>query len=68
VQMPLVNRQIAYVERAVNRLTGVLTFVGLLLAGAIVLPSNETLAYILMGASGVALVYTLFFIRRRRIL
>lgn len=68
VQMPLVNRQIAYVERAVNRLTGVLVFVGLLLAGAIVLPSNETLAYILMGASGVALVYTLFFIRRRRIL
>jgi predicted unusual protein kinase regulating ubiquinone biosynthesis (AarF/ABC1/UbiB family) len=68
VQMPLVNRQIAYVERAVNRLTGVLTSVGLLLVGAIVLPSNETLAYVLMGASGVALVYTLFFIRRRRIL
>lgn len=68
VQMPLVNRQIAYVERAVNRLTGVLTFVGLLLAGAIILPSNKTLAYVLMGASGLALVYTLFFIRRRRIL
>mgnify|MGYP000973850073 CR=1 FL=1 len=68
VQMPLVNRQIAFVEQAVNRLTGVLTFVGLLLAGAIVLPSNETLAYVLMGASGLALVYTLFFIRRRRIL
>jgi len=68
VQMPLVNRQIAYLERAVNRLAGVLTFVGLLLAGAIVLPSNETLAYVLMGASGLALVYTLFFIRRRRIL
>ena len=68
VQMPLVNRQIAYVERAVNRLTGVLVFVGLLLAGAIVLPSNEILAYVLMGVSGVALVYTLFFIRRRRIL
>ncbi|MFZ5880395.1 MAG: ABC1 kinase family protein [Chloroflexota bacterium] len=68
VQMPLVNRQVAFVELAVNRLTGVLVFVGLLLAGAIVYPSNETLAYLLMGASGAALVYALIFIRRRRIL
>ena len=68
VQMPLVNRQIAFVEMAVNRLTGVLVFVGLLLAGAVLYPSNQTLAYVLMGASGVALLFSLIFIRRRRIL
>ena len=68
VQMPLVNRQIAFVEMAVNRLTGVLVFVGLLLAGAVLYPSNQTLAYVLMGGSGVALLFSLIFIRRRRIL
>ncbi|MBI5296552.1 MAG: AarF/ABC1/UbiB kinase family protein [Chloroflexi bacterium] len=68
VQMPLVNRQIAYVERAINRLTGGLIFVGLLLAGVVLYPSNEMLAYILMGGAGLDLLYTLFFIRRRRII
>ncbi len=68
VQMPLVNRQVAFVELAVNRLTGVLVFVGLLVAGAILYPSNETLAYGLFGGAGLALVYTLIFIRRRRVL
>ncbi|MCQ3939334.1 MAG: AarF/ABC1/UbiB kinase family protein, partial [Chloroflexi bacterium] len=35
VQMPLVNLQISYLERAVNRLTGGIMFFGLLVAGAI---------------------------------
>jgi predicted unusual protein kinase regulating ubiquinone biosynthesis (AarF/ABC1/UbiB family) len=68
VQMPLVNRQIAFVEQSLNRLTGGVIFFGFLLAGAILYPSNETLAYGLFGGAGLALVYTLFFIRRRRVL
>jgi predicted unusual protein kinase regulating ubiquinone biosynthesis (AarF/ABC1/UbiB family) len=68
VQMPMVNRQIAYVERSLNRLTGGVIFFGFLLAGAILYPSNETLAYGLFGGAGLTLVYTLFFIRRRRII
>ncbi len=68
VQMPLVNRQMSFVELAVNRMTGGLIFVGFLLAGAVLYPSNKPLADILMGAAGLALVYTVFFIRRRRVL
>ena len=68
VQMPLVNRQIAFVEQSLNRLTGGVIFFGFLLAGAILYPSNETLAYGSFGGAGLALVYTLFFIRRRRVL
>lgn len=68
VQMPMVNRQISFVEQALNRLTGGLIFLGLLLAGVILYPSNVRLAEILMGAAGLTLVYTLFFIRRRRVL
>jgi len=42
--------------------------VGFLLAGAILYPSNTRLAEILMGVSGLTLIYTLFFIPRRRII
>ncbi len=68
VQMPLVNRQMSFVELAVNRMAGGLIFVGFLLAGAILYPSNTRLAEILMGVSGLTLIYTLFFIPRRRII
>lgn len=66
VQMPLVNLQVSYLERSINRLSGVLIFLGLLIAGAIIQASNAVLGQTLIGASVVILLYTLFFIRGHR--
>jgi len=66
VQMPLLNLQVSYLERSMNRLAGSLVFLALLLSGAMLYPSNEVLARFLMGGSGLALLYTLFFARGHR--
>ncbi len=66
VKMPQVSQQINSLERSLNRLTGALLFLALLLAGAILYDSNPTLGIGLMGASALALLYTLFFARSRR--
>lgn len=66
VQMPLVNVQVSYLERSVNRLTGGVIFLALLLSGAILYSSNQTLAQALLGGSILALLYTLFFVRGHR--
>ncbi len=66
VQMPMVNIQISYLERSLNRLTGGIVFLGLLVAGAILYDAHLMLGQILFGGSGVALFYTLFLVRRSR--
>ncbi len=66
VQMPMVNIQISYLERSLNRLTGGIIFLGLLVAGAILYDTHLTLGQVLLGGSGLALFYTLFLIRRAR--
>jgi predicted unusual protein kinase regulating ubiquinone biosynthesis (AarF/ABC1/UbiB family) len=66
VQMPLVNLQISFLERALNRLTGGVIFLGLLISGAILYDDHTFLAQGLLGGAGVAFLYTLFFARGRR--
>ncbi|MDD2922643.1 MAG: AarF/ABC1/UbiB kinase family protein [Anaerolineales bacterium] len=66
VQMPLVNIQISYLERSLNRLTGGIIFLALLVSGAILYDSNAALAQAIFGASALALIYTLFFARGHR--
>jgi len=66
VQMPLVNIQISYLERSLNRLTGGIIFLALMVSGAILLNSNQLLAEFLFGASALALIYTVFFAGRHR--
>ncbi len=66
VQMPMVNIQISYLERSLNRLTGGIVFLGLLVAGAILYDTNLMLAQALLGGSGLVLFYTLFLVRRTR--
>lgn len=66
VEAPLVNLQISYLERSVNRLTGGVVFLGLLIAGAILYDSQILLAQGLLGGAGVALFYTLFLVRGKR--
>ncbi|HMZ06562.1 MAG TPA: AarF/UbiB family protein [Anaerolineales bacterium] len=66
VEAPLVNLQISYLERSVNRLTGGIVFLGLLIAGAILYDGHTLLGQGLFGGAGVALFYTLFMVRGRR--
>jgi predicted unusual protein kinase regulating ubiquinone biosynthesis (AarF/ABC1/UbiB family) len=66
VEAPLVNLQMSYLERSVNRLTGGIVFLGLLVAGAILYDSHTLLGQGLFGGAGVALFYTLFFVRGKR--
>ncbi len=66
VQMPLMNIQISYLERSINRLTGGIFFLGLTIAGAILYDSHTLLGQGLFGGAGIALLYTLFLARGRR--
>ncbi|MBN8583000.1 MAG: AarF/ABC1/UbiB kinase family protein [Anaerolineae bacterium] len=66
VEAPLVNLQISYLERSLNRLTGGVVFLGLLIAGAILYDGHALLGQGLFGGAGVALFYTLFLARGRR--
>jgi len=66
VEAPLVNLQISYLERSVNRLTGGIMFLGLLIAGAILYDAHVLLGQGLFGGAGIALFYTLFMVRGRR--
>lgn len=66
VEAPLVNLQISYLERSVNRLTGGVVFLGLLIAGAILYNGHTLLGQGLLGGAGVALFYTLFLVRGKR--
>jgi hypothetical protein len=66
VQMPLVNLQVSYLERSLNRLIGAVIFLALVLSGAVLYSTNETAGRILMGVSGFALFYTLILARGHR--
>ncbi|MCL4268081.1 MAG: hypothetical protein KJZ72_00985 [Anaerolineales bacterium] len=66
VEAPLVNLQISYLERSLNRLTGGIVFLGLLIAGAILYDSHILLGQGLFGGAGVALFYTVFLARGKR--
>jgi len=66
VQTPHLERQVMYVEQAVNRLVGGLVFSGLLIGGAILYSSNVVLGQALMGGSALALAWTIFLARGHR--
>ena len=66
VEAPMVNLQISYLERSVNRLTGGIMFLGLLIAGAILYDAHVLLGQGLFGGAGLALFYTLFLVRGKR--
>jgi predicted unusual protein kinase regulating ubiquinone biosynthesis (AarF/ABC1/UbiB family) len=66
VQMPLVNLQISYLEKSLNRLTGGIIFLGLLVAGAILYDGHILLGQGLFAGAGIALFYTLFLARGKR--
>ena len=64
VQAPTVSRQIVSLERAVNRLTGGLVFATLLIGGVMLYNAgSEVYAGILLGGSGLTLVWIIFFNR-----
>jgi hypothetical protein len=64
VQAPTVSRQIVFLERAVNRLTGSLVFATLLIGGVMLYNAGKDLfAGILLGGSGLTLIWIIFFNR-----
>ncbi|HBG74615.1 MAG: hypothetical protein A2X25_11325 [Chloroflexi bacterium GWB2_49_20] len=67
VQVPAVSRQMGSLERAVNRLTGSVIFGTFLLGGVILYAVGKDLAaYLLLGISGLVLIWVLFFSRRNQ--
>jgi predicted unusual protein kinase regulating ubiquinone biosynthesis (AarF/ABC1/UbiB family) len=64
VQAPQINRQLTYLEKAIYRLIGSLLFVSLMLGGVLLYNAgNGLLAGILLAASALALLWTIFFAR-----
>jgi predicted unusual protein kinase regulating ubiquinone biosynthesis (AarF/ABC1/UbiB family) len=66
VQMPMMNIQISYLERSLNRLTGGVVFLGLLVSGALLYDNHLKLGQFLFAGSALALLYTLFLARSHR--
>jgi predicted unusual protein kinase regulating ubiquinone biosynthesis (AarF/ABC1/UbiB family) len=66
VQNPLVNIQISYLERSLNRLTGGVIFLALLISGTLLYDAHPMLAQVMFGGAGLALFYTLFLARGHR--
>lgn len=61
VQMPSVNRQVASLERAVNRLTGSVVFTALLISGLIFYKDgNNLVSGILFTGSGLVMLWSIF--------
>ncbi len=64
VQAPSVNRQVASLERSVDRLAGSVVFAALLLGGVLLFSSGARLfAFSLFGAAALILLWMLFFHR-----
>jgi len=59
--------QIRYLERSVNRLSGGLVFMALMISGAIMYDSNLRIAQAFFGGAVLALLYSLFLARGHRI-
>lgn len=66
VQMPMMNIQISYLERSMNRLTGGIIFLALLVSGAVLYDAHPTIGQAMLGGSGLALFYILFLARGHR--
>jgi predicted unusual protein kinase regulating ubiquinone biosynthesis (AarF/ABC1/UbiB family) len=66
VQTPMLNRQVMYLEGSLNRLAGGVLFAALLIAGASLYGQDAQFGKILMGASALPLLWTLFFARGHR--
>ena len=66
VQTPVLNRQVMYLEGAVNRVSAALVFAGLLIGGAILHGSDVFLGKIVMGSALLPLAWMLFFARGHR--
>jgi predicted unusual protein kinase regulating ubiquinone biosynthesis (AarF/ABC1/UbiB family) len=64
VQVPSVSRQMVYLERAVNRLTAGLVFIGFLIGGVMLYNAGEQLfGGISLGGAGLTLIWMLLFSR-----
>ena len=64
VQAPTISRQLTYLEKAVNRLTGSLVFAAFLIGSVILYNAGKDLfASILCGCSGVTMIWIIFFSR-----
>ncbi len=64
VQVPAVNRQLTYIEKAIDRLSGSLVFAAFLIGSVILFNAGKNLfAGILVGCSGVTLIWMIFFNR-----
>ncbi|MBU4226547.1 MAG: AarF/ABC1/UbiB kinase family protein, partial [Chloroflexi bacterium] len=64
VQAPQINRQVAYLEKAVNRLGGVILSAALMLGGVLLYNAGNTLfAGIMLAGSALVLLWTIFFAR-----
>jgi predicted unusual protein kinase regulating ubiquinone biosynthesis (AarF/ABC1/UbiB family) len=61
IQTPGVNRQVASLAKAVDRLAGSVIFSALLISGVLLyIQDQQELAYFLLGASGLVLLWILF--------
>lgn len=64
VQAPQINQQVAYLEKAVNRLGGVILSAALILGGVLLYNAGNTLfAEIMLAGSALVLLWTIFFAR-----
>ena len=64
VQVPQMTRQVAVLGSAVNRLSGSVIFIGLLLAGVLLFNAgNEIFGEVFLAASLISLLWTLFFLK-----
>jgi predicted unusual protein kinase regulating ubiquinone biosynthesis (AarF/ABC1/UbiB family) len=59
VRTPDIDRRLRSMERTIGRLVSAIVFAGLLFAGVLLLPTQELLGWILMGASAVPLIHVL---------
>jgi predicted unusual protein kinase regulating ubiquinone biosynthesis (AarF/ABC1/UbiB family) len=66
VQNPVLTLQVSYLERSLNRMTGGVIFLGLVLSGALLFDGHALLAQGLFAGAGAALFYTLFLARGKR--
>jgi predicted unusual protein kinase regulating ubiquinone biosynthesis (AarF/ABC1/UbiB family) len=64
VQVPTVSRQLSYLEKSVNRLTGGILFAAFLVGGVMLYGQGMNIpADILFGCSGLSLLWMAFFVR-----
>jgi predicted unusual protein kinase regulating ubiquinone biosynthesis (AarF/ABC1/UbiB family) len=66
VRTPQLDRRAMHLERSVNRVAGGVVFAGLLVAGATLYSADPDLGRMLMVASALPLLWTVFFARGHR--